>query len=81
MNCQHAKNMLTMRRNLILIVLIALAATGCSKYGYVSLTYPVEPEAYLPRDVHSIAIVNRSLTSEEEKDAKVFEAMRRGDPP
>jgi len=60
---------------LLLVILIALASTGCSKYGYVSLSYPVEPKAYLPESVHSIAIVNRSLTTEEEKDAKVFEAI------
>ncbi len=61
--------------NLFIVALIAMAATGCSKYGYVSLSYPVEPEAFLPDGVHSIAIVNRSLTTEEEKDAKVFEAI------
>lgn len=61
--------------SLILAVLITLTVTGCSKYGYVSLTYPIEPEVYLPGNVHSIAIVNRSLTTEDEKDAKVFEAI------
>ena len=60
-----------MKMKCFYLLLVALSISGCSKYGYVSLTYPVEPEAYLPRDVHSIAIVNRSLTSEEEKDAKV----------
>lgn len=59
----------------ILATLIALATTGCSKYGYVSLSYPIEPEVYLPDSVHSIAIVNRSLTSEDAKNAKVFEAI------
>lgn len=62
-------------RTLIILVLLALAASGCSKYGYVSLTYPIEPEVYLPKDVNSIAIVNRSLTDEDAKDAKVFEAI------
>lgn len=61
--------------NLIVGVLIVLAATGCSKYGYVSLSYPIEPEVYLPEGVHSIAIVNRSLTPEDAKNAKVFEAV------
>ncbi|MFH0758197.1 MAG: DUF6340 family protein [Bacteroidota bacterium] len=60
---------------LIIPTMMVLAATGCSKYGYVSLSYPIEPEVYLPDSVHSIAIVNRSLTTEEEKDAKVFEAI------
>ncbi len=62
-------------KTLIIITLLALAASGCSKYGYVSLSYPIEPEVYLPNEVHSIAIVNRSLTDEDAKDAKVFEAI------
>ncbi len=61
--------------SLILAILIALVLTGCSQYGYVSLSYPIEPEVYLPENVHSIAIVNRSLTNEETKNAKVFEAI------
>lgn len=60
---------------LIFAGLIALASTGCSKYGYVGLTYPIAPEVYLPDNVHSIAIVNRSLTSEDEKKTKVVEAI------
>lgn len=65
-----------MRHGFLLITaLIALIASGCSKYGYVSLSYPLEPEAYLPENVQSIAIVNRSLTADEQKDAKVFEAI------
>ena len=60
---------------LIITTLIALAASGCSKYGYVSLSYPIEPEVYLPDKVHSIAIVNRSLTDEDAKGAKVREAI------
>lgn len=56
-------------------LLLTLLAAGCSKYGYVSLTYPIEPEVYLPDDIRSIAIVNRSLTTEEEKKAKVSEAI------
>jgi hypothetical protein len=61
--------------NLVIVLLIALVGSGCSKYGYVSLSYPVEPALYLPDEIHSIAVVNRSLTPEEEQDAKVFEAI------
>jgi len=64
------------RRILIPVILLAaLLATGCSKYGYVSLSYPIEPEVILPDTVRSIAIVNRSLTPEESKDQKVLEAI------
>lgn len=61
--------------SLIITILFALIASSCSKYGYVSLSYPVEPEAYLPESIHAIAIINRSLTTEEAKDAKVFETI------
>lgn len=60
---------------LIITALLAVAATACSKYGYVSLSYPIEPEVYLPDSVHSIAIVNRSITDEDAKGAKVSEAI------
>ena len=60
---------------LMIVATLALIASGCSKYGYVSLTYPIEPEVYLPDSIHSIAIVNRSITPDEEKNAKVFEAI------
>ena len=59
----------------VIIILVALLTAGCSKYGYVSLSYPIEPEVILPDSVHSIAIVNRSITGEEDKDEKVFEAI------
>lgn len=60
---------------LIIVVLFALLASGCSQYGYVSLTYPIAPKVSLPDNIRSIAIVNRSITPEEKKDAKVFEAI------
>ena len=59
----------------LIVVIVTLAACGCSRYGYVSLSYPVEPVATLPGNARSIAIVNRSLTTEEEKGAKVSEAI------
>jgi len=68
-----------MVRNLFVIVIIALAAAGCSKYGYVSLNYPTPPLAYLPDNIHSIAIVNRSLTREEDEGDKVFESIVTGE--
>lgn len=61
--------------NLVILLLMALVASSCSKYGYVRLSYPVEPDLYLPDEIRTIAMVNRSLTGEEEKNAKVFEAI------
>ena len=51
-------------RDLFIIIFLAVIASSCSRYGYVRLSYPLEPVAYLPENVHSIAIVNRSLTPE-----------------
>ena len=66
-------------RNLFLVLMVALVASGCSKYAYVSLNYPLEPQAYLPENIHSIAIVNRSLTSEEDAGEKILEAIVTGE--
>ena len=65
--------------NILSVMIFALAITGCSKYGYVSLNYPLAPEAYLPDNVHSIAVVNRSLTVEKDKDGKIMEAIATGE--
>ena len=64
-----------MKRVCYALLVVALTITGCSKYGYVSLNYPLPPEAYLPEDVHSIAVVNRSLVEEEDVENKVLEAI------
>lgn len=57
----------------------ALSVAGCSRYGYVSLNYPQPPQVYLPDDVHFIAVVNRSLVEEDDKDDKVVEAIATGE--
>jgi hypothetical protein len=62
-------------KNYLFILTAAILAAGCSRYGYVSLSYPIEPEVILPDSVHSIAIVNRSITGEEDRDGKVLEAI------
>lgn len=63
------------RNNLKYLVLISMVLTGCSKYGFVNLNYPQAPMAYLPDDIKEIAIVNRSLTKEEDKGSKVLESI------
>lgn len=62
-------------KNLLPLLMLVLATAGCSRYGYVSLNYPTAPLAYLPENVHSIAAVNRSLTSEEDKGDRISEAI------
>jgi hypothetical protein len=63
----------------ISIIIIAIAISGCSRYGYVHLNYPTAPEAYLPDDIHRIAVVNRSLTSEEDENDKIVESITTGE--
>jgi hypothetical protein len=69
------KGMAMIRKSLFYLIVIAFAAGGCSKYAYVSLNYPQPPVAYLPGDVHSIAIVNRSLPGEGHDGDKNMEAI------
>jgi hypothetical protein len=64
-----------LQRSLFYFLLIALTATGCSKYAYVSLNYPLPPETYLPDNVRSIAVLNRSLPGEEQESNKNVEAI------
>ena len=64
-----------LRNNLLYLIVISLVVTGCSKYGFVNLNYPQEPLVYLPDDVKAIAVVNRSLTKEEDKGRKVLESI------
>jgi len=59
---------------LYLLTVIVLSS-GCSKYGYVNLNYPQEPQVYLPDDIGSIAIVNRSLTKDQDRESSVMESL------
>ena len=55
--------------------ILLILFSGCSKYGSVSLNYPTEPQVFLPEDVDEIAVVNRCLTEEEDKNRKIMEAV------
>lgn len=63
------------RIQILNLVLLSILITGCSKYGYVKLNFPQEPQMYLPEGVNNIAVVNRSLTTEEDNKAKIAEAI------
>lgn len=64
-----------MMKNIFYVLIVALSISGCSKYGYVRLNYPQAPQVYLPDDVNFIAVVNRSLITEEDADNRIFEAI------
>jgi hypothetical protein len=65
----------------LLIILTSILATSCSKYGYVQLKYPTEPNAVLPDNIKKIAIVNRSLSPKDskEKGNAITEAILTGE--
>lgn len=58
-----------------LLLLLSILFSGCSKYGYVSLNFPTDPQVFLPDNVDEIAVVNRSQTSEEDQSRKILEAV------
>ena len=67
------------KNSFVYMVLIALVLSGCSKYGFVRLNYPLDPVALLPDNVKDIAVVNRSLTSSEDKKKKTIESIMSGE--
>jgi len=67
-----------MKKTLLSAFIITLLFTNC-KYGSVSLKYPTNPEAYLPEGVHTLALVNRSLTEKDVKKTSVAEAVVSGE--
>ncbi|WP_423130088.1 DUF6340 family protein [Gaoshiqia sp. Z1-71] len=67
------------KNRFVYLFFIVLIGSGCSKYGYVNLNYPLAPEAYLPDQVNTLALVNRSLVKEEDKQGKVIESVLTGE--
>ena len=67
------------RNSLIFLFFVGLLTAGCSRYAYVRLNYPTPPEAVLPADVHSIAILNRSLPGEDGEGDKIAESILTGE--
>lgn len=56
-----------------------MAFTGCSKYASVTFNYPLPPQATVPENIKTVAVVNRSLTSKEDKPNKIIEAVLSGE--
>ncbi|MCW3083955.1 MAG: hypothetical protein JWP12_1321 [Bacteroidetes bacterium] len=67
-----------MKKILVGSLLAAILFSGCSKYGNVQLKYPTAPLVFLPSTIHSIAIVNRSLTKKEDHSS-VIESVISGE--
>ncbi len=67
-----------MKKTLSILFIIAVVFSGCSKYGNVRLQYPTAPQAFLPKNIHTIASVNRSLTKKDDKHP-IIEAITSGE--
>ncbi len=65
--------------NLFLLTVIAISLVSCASSGYVNLNYPQEPAMLLPEGINNIAVVNRSLTKEEDKSNKTLESIATGE--
>lgn len=64
-----------MRKYAGVLMLLVILLSGCSKYGYVNLNYPLDPQIILPENIRTIALVNRSLTKEADKQKKLSEVI------
>ncbi len=65
----------TMRKLNIFFLATMILLSGCSKWGWVDLRYPTSPMIQLPESINKIAVVNRSLVREEDKNRNTFEAV------
>ena len=65
--------------NFILLSLVMSSMASCASSGFVNLNYPQEPELILPQEIESVAVVNRSLTKEEDKKNRTLESIATGE--
>ena len=68
-----------MKRILFCLSISLLVLSACSKYGSVRLNYPLDPLVSINPEIRRIAVVNRTLNNENEKDKKVLEAIVTGE--
>lgn len=67
------------KTTLLLITIVAIAFSGCSKYAMVSFNYPLPPQTGMPENIKTIALANRSLIKEEDKTGKIIESVLSGE--
>jgi len=65
--------------NFFLLAVTTISLVSCASSGYVNLNYPQEPAMILPEGINNIAVVNRSLTNEEDKSGKTLESIATGE--
>jgi len=67
------------KTTLLLITILAIVFSGCSKYAMVSFNYPLPPQTGMPENIKTIALANRSLIKEEDKTGKIIESVLSGE--
>ncbi len=60
-------------------LVVCISLVSCASSGYVNLDYPQEPQLILSEDITNIAVVNRSLTKEEDASNKTLESIATGE--
>ena len=69
-----------MKKSQLFIYFIAcICLISCASSGYVHLNYPTDPELTLSSNITNIAVVNRSLTTEEDTPNKTLESVATGE--
>ncbi|MDF2436630.1 MAG: hypothetical protein K0Q95_1006 [Bacteroidota bacterium] len=66
------------RSSFFALFIIILTTSSCTKYGYVNLQYPTAPEVFLPENIHSLAVINRSFKLKEDHTT-VIESITSGE--
>ncbi len=67
------------KRTVLFLLICSAILAGCSPYGYVRLNYPSAPMVYLPDNIQTIALINRSQSSSDNKGKKLAESILTGE--
>jgi hypothetical protein len=67
-----------MKKTFLLFLIVLTGITSCKKYGYVRLKYPTAPYVFLPDNIKTIAVVNRSAKIKEDQ-ASIIESIASGE--
>ncbi len=76
----HSQILTIMKKlRLFTYLLVCISLVSCASSGYVYLDYPQDPVLILPQGIDDIAVVNRSLTKEEDASNKTLESIATGE--
>ncbi|HPF00463.1 MAG TPA: hypothetical protein PKY63_07345, partial [Bacteroidales bacterium] len=64
-----------MKKLLLPLLIIIVLSSSCSKWGWVTLQYPNPPQLTLSDNIKTIAIVNRSLVKQDDKNKNILETV------